>query len=127
MSVCRLVRKWLSAHLLTNQIESLTSDLIVHLALNGSDCGSQVNGFYRTLHFIASKYPKLFFSSSAMLENNIKIKIMILLMNHFLFHRQNLKNQNNLNCEIISQKIVWNYSKSTESSFRRVLIRKRVC
>ena len=60
MSVCRLVRKWLSAHMLTNQIEALTSDLIVHLALNGSDCGSQVNGFYRTLHFIASKSTKLF-------------------------------------------------------------------
>ena len=59
MSVCRLVRKWLSAHMLTNQIEALTSDLIVHLALNGSDCGSQVNGFYKTLHFIASKSTKL--------------------------------------------------------------------
>ena len=55
-----------------------------------------------------------------------KIKIMILLTNHFLFHRQNLKNQNNLNYEIILQKIVWNYLKSTESSFRRVLIRKKV-
>ena len=82
--------------MLTNQIEALTSDLIVHLALNGSDCGSQVNGFYRTLHFIASKFKNLC-RKYANSELTFKIKIMILLMNRFLFHRRNLKNQNNLN------------------------------
>ena len=57
MSVCRLFRKWISSHLLSNQIEPLMADLLVYAALKNDEftvCGSQVNGFYRVLHFIAS-------------------------------------------------------------------------
>ena len=58
MSVCRLFRKWISSHLLSNQIDTLLADLLVYVALKNDEhtlCGSQINGFYRVLHYIASE------------------------------------------------------------------------
>ena len=59
-SVCRLFRRWLSAHLLTGHFDNLLSDLLVFAALNvgtnTNGCGSVINGFYRVLRYVSSKF-----------------------------------------------------------------------